>query len=399
MASEALHPVPEPPPLDEPAEIGATAPSGDHDARDVGPVVLALELGWRLAVLYADLEEPLYKVGVVEAAPACLPALETMPNGDQLELQARSAASLALRLKASSHAGDLLALANDVHAASGSSRDPRAIRERLYECHTGLIKTLWASQEAQGRAYELGTSLFDSWNRIRLADRKSPRRTVLEWRAVFGDQRIDRLKVLLDNLQSQLPPTAVTVVKAHLDFWSEAVDAHVDKRAVKPPKNGIALLRSQTIIWRQLLTKDKEPEAFLGRDDRHRLHREYTRLVWGSFLRPKRVLAALAVVAVLTAGLMSGAFASSAAKGVFAFVGAIGISQASLAVIARDRVRRWTELLWNRALANVVFEATCKADEAFAFDRSSLSSSLADAGRRVVHRTPPDRLVRPTPKL
>jgi hypothetical protein len=399
MASEPLHPLPEPPKGAEPVEIGATAPIGDHDARDVGPVVRALELGWRLAVLYADLEEPIYEVGVVDAAPACLPALESMPNGDQLELQIRAAASLALRLKAGSHASDLVALAEEVHATCGSPRESLAMRERLYECHTGLIKTLWASQEAQGRAYELGTSLFDSWNRIRLADRKSPRRTVLAWRAVFGDQRIDRLKVLLDNLQSQLPPTAVTVVKAHLDFWSEAVDAHVDKRAVKPPKNGVAILRSQTIIWRQLLTKDKEPEAFLGRDDRHRLHREYTRLVWASFLRPRRVLAALTVLAVLTAGLMSGAFASSAAKGVFALVGAIGISQASLAVIARDRVRKWTELLWNRALANVVFDATCKADEAFAFEPPRLACSLADAGRRVVHLTPPDRLLRPTPKL
>jgi hypothetical protein len=161
----------------------------------------------------------------------------------------------------------------------------------------------------------------------------------------------------------------------------------------------VAILRSQTIIWRQLLTRDKEPEAFLERGERHRVHREYTRLVWGSFLRPRRMLVAVAVLAVLIAGFLSGAFSSSTAKGVFAFVGAIGISRASLTVIARDRIRKWTELLWNRALANVVFDATCLADEAFSFDRASLSCSLADAGRRVVGRPPPARLTRPTPKL
>jgi hypothetical protein len=399
MASNPLTPVAEPVALEHPAETVADLPGGDHDPREVGPVVLALELGWRLAVLYADLEEPLYKVGRVETAPACLPALETMPNGDQLELQIKAAASLALRLKADVQSGQLLVIAGDVRSACGSRREAHAMREQLYRCHRDLIKRLWASQEAQGRAYELGMSLFDSWNRIRLAARESPRRTVREWRAAFGASRVDRIKVLLDNLQSQLPATAVTVVNAHLDFWCEAVDKHVDKGAAAPPRDGVAILRSQTIIWRQLLTKDKEPEAFLEREDRHRVHREYTRLVWGSFLRPRRLLAALAVLAVLTAALMSGAFASSTAKGIFAFIGAIGISRASLAVIARDRIRKWTELLWNRALANVVFDATCLADKAFSFDRPSLSCSLADAGRRAVGRPAPERLTRPTPKL
>jgi hypothetical protein len=396
MATEQLHHLREPRPVvaaaPEPAQSEAEErAAGAQHARQPSPVVLSLELGWRLAVLYADLEHPLHEVGDVESVPACLPAVETMPNGDQLELQVRAAASLAFRLKADARGSEILALAGEVHAASGSRDGTLAIRQRLCACHGSLIKELWASQEGQGKAYELGTSLFDSWNRVRMAGRAGPRPTVDEWRAVFARQRTERIKVLLDDLQSQLPPTAVTVVKAHLDFWCDAVAAHLTAPAAAPPRNGLALLRTQTIIWRQLLTRDKEPEAFLQREQRRNVHREFTQLVWRSFLRPLPIATGLAGVAVLV-GLVSGVIhVAPSSQGFVAFLGAIGLSQASLAVIARDRIRDWTGLLWNRALANVVFEATCLADLAFTWRRTSSPWSRWPRSPRAP--------TRPTPQL
>jgi hypothetical protein len=403
MATD-LRPLPQPDPPDPDALV---RPTEAPEPRDTSPVVLALELGWRIAVLYADLEHPIHAVGEVQAVPACLPAVETMPNGDQLEVQVRAAASLAFQLKASSHCDALLALAGPVHAACHSRRETVGIRGRLRECHTKLVKELWFKQEAQGKAYELGTSLFDTWNRVRLAARTEAgsavaadsKRSVDEWRAVFDPGRIERIKHLLDDLQTQLPHTAVTVVKAHLEFWRQAVAEHVEEGAAAPWAQSTEVLAKQTIIWRQLLTEAKQPEAFLRREDRREVHRQFKQLVWRSFLRPLPIVAGLAAVAVL-AGLMSGVIhVASPGQSFVALLGAIGLSQASLAVIARDRIREWTGLLWNRALANVVFEATCLADEVFEWKQTSVSCSLADAGRRLTRRPPRSLPSRPTSQL
>jgi hypothetical protein len=399
MASEHLHPLPDPDPPDSPAPDLAAAPDVEPEPGDSSPVVLALELGWRLAELYAELEDPLHAVGEVEAVPACLPAVETMPNGDQLEVQVRAAASLAYRLKATSHGHEILALAGAVHATCGSRPETLTVRGRLRECHSKLIKELWFKHEAQGKAYELGTSLFDSWNRLRLAPSADEPGKVKEWQAVFGRDRIERIKVLLDDLQTQLSPTAVTVVKAHLDFWREAVKEHVKDDAAAPSEESIELLRAQTVIWRQLLTEAKQPEAFLQREQRRELHRAFKQLVWRSFLRPLPILVGLTAIAVIV-GLLAGAIhAGSSAKGAIALLGAIGFSQASLTVIARDRIRDWTELLWNRALADVVFEATLLADDVFPWKQKSMSSSLSHAGRRVIRRPAPALPTRPTAQL
>ncbi len=215
MATD-LRPLPDPDPPDH--EILVRQPAEEPEARDTSPVALALELGWRLASLYADLDHPLPAFGEVKAVRACLPAVEKMPRGDRLEVQVRAAASLAFHLKAGTHGDALLALARDVHATRGSRGEARAVRARLRDCHNDLVKELWFKHEAQGKAYELGTSIFDSWNRVRLAYRAGPAHARDEWRAVFGSRRVKRIKALLNELQTQLPHPAVTVVKAHLDF-------------------------------------------------------------------------------------------------------------------------------------------------------------------------------------
>jgi hypothetical protein len=43
---------------------------------------------------------------------------------------------------------------------------------------------------------------------------------------VFDKTRIERIKELLDDLQTRLDPAAVEVVKDHLDRWAGACTTH-----------------------------------------------------------------------------------------------------------------------------------------------------------------------------
>ncbi len=166
-----------------------------------------------------------------------------------------------------------------------------------------------------------------------------------------------------------------------------------------PPKACTELVRKQTLVWRQPLTEAKRPEAFLKDKHRSDVQREFKHLVWSSVLRPLPILAGLAAIAAIAALVSGVVHAASTAQSVIALLGAVGLSQASLAVVARDRLRDWTELLWQRALANVIFEATLLADEAFGFRQMTVSSSLAGARCRLTGRQRARLPTRPTPKL
>jgi hypothetical protein len=93
-----------------------------------------------------------------------------------------------------------------------------------------LEKSLWAEHEARGKAYELGNSLSDTWNGVLRGLRPSAEgasspesRVIVELRAVFSDERKQRISVLLDELQARIDPAAVRVVQRHLDEWCERV--------------------------------------------------------------------------------------------------------------------------------------------------------------------------------
>jgi hypothetical protein len=63
----------------------------------------------------------------------------------------------------------------------------------------------------------------------------------------------------------------------------------------------------------------------------------------------------------------------------------LGVTQASLIVLARERLHHWSTLLWNRALTVVVFDVTCRADAAFAIRRTRVPQ-LARPAKAVVGR-------------
>ena len=284
----------------------------------------SLQLGWQIAYLYAlvddDLEPP--------QMDTLLPLNQSLQPADQLEVQLRTAAGDARRAGLPRSADALDALVPQARAAP-QTKDCAEFRAALSALHVEIDKQLWASCERNAKAYELGNGLSDTYNRICRATRGSARDADQEWREVFATERIQRLKDRLHDLQSRLDPRAVTVVSDHLDAW----EARVLERghAKPPPLAAVRLhLRRQTVIWRQLLAGDKQPEAFLDRNDRAMLRGEMAQLVWKRYLPWLPVV--ILVVGALVLAFTNKGTATTLEKLLASAAGVLGITIASVAL-------------------------------------------------------------------
>jgi hypothetical protein len=324
-------------------------------------VVCAIELGWRIACLYSDLSHPFHDAPLATVV-SHLPAFEKLPDSDRFQLQVGAAASLARHLRLDAHKR-IANLAEAAHAAATDAKRRARVRAELQACHTELLKELWASRDGEGKAYELGSSLFGTWDRLHLAYKQSRDDMLREWRAVFRRERVERITLLLDDLQTRLDPTAVSVVKEHLERWHKRIYRTVERNPETfASAEPVARLRKQVLTWRQLVTSDKEPEAYLECRDRRKVRHEFNRLMWWSLLRIMPISCAVVGLCVIAAMVVGGDAAVATSKALLAILGTIGVTQASLLVIARERLRVWTELLWSRAMHRVVCDVTCEAD-------------------------------------
>ena len=186
---------------------------------------------------------------------------------------------------------------------------------------------------------------------------------------MFRPDRIERLKKLLDDLQSRLNPRGVAVVRRHLDTWRDKVPARIRESGGPPPfENVSGGLRRQTIIWRQLLAGDKEPVAYLNGDARAALHGDVRKLVWRG-CRPWILPAALALFALIfflpriLGWYQDGVVGTGVASAFLAIAGAIGVTKASMLATVRSRLRQWSELLWDRAVMEKVSDKTLVLNE------------------------------------
>jgi hypothetical protein len=340
----------------------------------------SLQLGWQIAYLYAlvddDLEPP--------QMDTLLPLNQSFQPADQLEVQLRTAAGDARRAGLTQSADALDALVPQARAAA-QSKDCADFRAALSARHVEIDKELWATCEGNAKAYELGNGLSDTYNRICRATRGSASDAGKEWGEVFDTERIQRLKDRLHDLQSRLDPRAVTVVSEHLDAWEARV---LERGTCKPPPLGAVRLhlRRQTVIWRQLLAGDKQPEAFLDRNDRAALRGEIAKLVWKRYLPwlPVLILVAGALVLALT----NKSTATTLEKLLASAAGVLGITIASVALTIRTRVSDWTELLWNRAVALRITAVTLIVDDLLPPPaRDGVVETARRATRRTVART------------
>ena len=312
----------------------------------------ALLLGWRVAELYALVDDT-----GVPAGDTLLPAHGSLEPADQLELQLSAAAGDARRAGVTAETAALDDLVSSARAAAGSVAAGEVFRARLRRRHVALQKDLWARDEALGRAYELGNGLSDTYGRVCRAYRCPGEQPLAAWQAVFEPDRIERLKKLLDDLQSRLNTAGAAVVRSQLDSWCAGAAKRVGPGAV--PTEAVVRdgLRRQTVIWRQLLTGDKAPEAYLDRHARDALHDDLRALIWRRYGWALMLAAALVGAVLAWPDHLNGA-----GSALVAAAGALGLTKASLLLSVRGRLDQWSQLVWERALAARIVEATLTLD-------------------------------------
>jgi hypothetical protein len=365
----------------------------------------ALQLGWRVAELYAqvnDTGEP--------SNDTLLPAHESLEPEDQLELQLRAAAGDARRAGVVPKADGLEQLLPYAREAPSSPEAAEVFRSEVHRWHVELAKDLWARDEAAGKAYELGNGMSDTYSRIcrayRVPNSDEPRTA---WESVFNAARIERLKKLLDDLQSRLNPGGVAVVRHHLDVWRDNVPERIRVAGPPPLEKVRKGLRRQTVIWRQLITGDKEPEAYLDSDARAELRGDLRELVWRRCRRWMLPAAAVLFLLVLFLPQILNSYDEGALGAVIASLvavaGALGITKATMLVTIRTQVHQWSELLWNRAVAKKVSDETLVLDSVLPLpfapptERRSFVSAVASFGEGMKERmTSRPRTMPPSPK-
>jgi hypothetical protein len=327
----------------------------------------AITLGWRIARLYG------LRADELPTAPPdnLLPMRRSLPAADRLVLELRAAAGDAERLgigPAPDELDELLGLAT---ASPSSDAAEAQFRQRLRTWHIHLQTMLWAEHEAIGKAYELGCFLSDTSNRVVLELRRgeSARLHVTrELRCVFERARVERIKRLLDDLQARIDPAAVRIVKQHLAAWQHAVRERAPRDVTRA---GLEPLDNQAVTWFQLVTGDKEPEAFIGHDERERVRgtmvarmvrsrRNWKTIVAGQVATP--ALAAGGYELLTSAEDIRGAILASLGP----LAGALGLSFTSIGLTVRKSLDARAELLWNTALVDVISTKTLRIDDVLA---------------------------------
>jgi len=344
----------------------------------------AVTLGWRIAKLYS------LDANDLPSSPPdnLLPMRRSLPAAQRIALELRAAAGAAARAGAELDPGelrDLLALAEQ--AASKEGEAP--FRDRVRTWHIHVATVLWARDEATGKAYELGSFLSDTWNRVVLELRRPGGRrahVVRELKCAFAPERVARIKRLLDDLQARIDPAAVRIVKRHLAEWQAAVQ---DREPAHATRAGLEALHSQSVIWCQLVTGNKEPEAFIDHDDRARVRDTMAARMLRSYRRCwKAILVVAAATAALAFAVLSlGPGLDMAQYGpMIAFAGslagALGLSVTSIGLTVRKSLDARAELLWNTALVEVISQKTLHVDALMAQPQPRRARRAVPAPRR-----------------
>jgi hypothetical protein len=188
---------------------------------------------------------------------------------------------------------------------------------------------------------------------------------------------VQRIKVLLDDLQARIDPAAVRIVQQHLASWRSQVREHVaHDGATRLPFvatwSELQPLASQTVIWRQLVTGEKEPEGYIGRDARAKVRDTMVKRMLTSYrLRWKSVVigAAVAAAFVLGIGQLATLLEGAQLAPIIAFggslAGAFGLKITSIAMTMRRSLDARAELIWNAALVEVICEQTLRVADIF----------------------------------
>lgn len=151
------------------------------------------------------------------------------------------------------------------------------------------------------------------------------------------------------------------IVKQHLERWRDAAG---EREATCTTRADLDPLDNQAVTWFQLVSGDKEPEAYIDHEDRAKVRGAMlSRTVRSYAYNGRSVIAAvlalvvLAVLAIVLPTLSEDQFKHLA---VFAtpIAGALGVSLASVGRTVRKSLDARAELLWNTALVEVISQKT-----------------------------------------
>ncbi|MDX6719952.1 MAG: hypothetical protein QOJ63_2206 [Solirubrobacteraceae bacterium] len=336
-----------------------------------GEIARAIDLGWRVAALHAL--SPTTLTAPSPVTDEMLLNRRSMSASDRLELEVRAVAGVAAGAGIPLEDEELTRLLDLAAGASASPAGEQAFRADLAQQHIAFEKRLWAANEPSGKAYELGNFLSDSWNRVLQPRIRSD--SYSELCEIFSPVRVARIKLLLDDLQARVDPVAIHAVSNHLDAWRDRIrDAAPGASAAAATQTPAQIeqqlepVQRQTVIWRQMLTGDKEPEAYIDHAKRAEVRDELTQQLWGRYRSRLRWL--LPLLAVLGAALaVLYAHNQDVARGLagsaLALAGTLGITRASMSGALRRGVQSWGDLMWNRALAAVICRETSVLDELY----------------------------------
>src|SRR5919197_339714 len=226
-----------------PAAATPTAPEQPAAERRTADerVSLAIDLGWRFATLRAITYDQETETVALDGP---LPAVPNLPIHDRIEVQLLAAQGEAARLDAPLDEDQVDQLRMLALMVEGDGEAAHRFRIALSQTHLSLAKKLWASNEKEGEAYELGIGLFDTWCRLMTAYTEHDD-VAKEWREVFGQRRVDHMLLLLDNLQSRLDPSAVVVVRDNLQAWRTRVTERVESGELPTVERPWREVRSQ----------------------------------------------------------------------------------------------------------------------------------------------------------
>ncbi len=334
-------------------------------------IAQSIDLGWRVAALYA-LRPTTLKPPEPVAADMLLNR-RSLSASDRVELEVRAIAGVADRVGVALSEAELSGLLGLADGAGRSAVREQTFRNELARQHLSFEKRLWASDESRGKAYELGNFLSDSWNRMLRPEAGGDPHEELH--GVFSAVRVERMKHLLDDLQARIDPVAAHTVSNHLDQWrarvTEAPEPQPNPQPMTVDEVAVEFepLERQTIIWRQLLTGDKEPEAWIGHARRVEVRDELTKQLWRRYRRPLPWLVPLVLVVGLLLYLLydhNKDTAKEAAGVVLAALGALGITRATMIGTVRRGLQSWGDLMWNRSLAAVICRETSVVDDLLA---------------------------------
>lgn len=358
---------------DTPAAAGGAGAKEIADRRSTrSEIASAIDLGWRVAALHALSPTTLRAPSPV--SDDMLLNRRSLSAPDRADLEVRAIAGVASRVGVPIPQPDLDRLLELARGSGASVEAEQAFRKQLAHQHIEFDKRLWAGDEPSGKAYELGNFLSDTWNRVlRPRVHADPHSELLE---IFSPMRVQRMKLLLDDLQARVDPVAAHAVETHLGQWRDRVtEAPVEQaRASAAGLSEDEILATlepverQSIIWRQMLTGDKEPEAWIGHARRAEVRDEFTKQLWNRYRRRLAWLLPLVAVLGAAAGLLY-ADNSDYVRGLIgtalALAGTVGLTRASMTSALKRGLQNWGDLMWNRALSAVICRETLVLDELF----------------------------------